>query len=151
MGGRWSWLKRYRVWDAGRKVFLYPENWLEPDLRPARAKFGALAIGHTLASGLGKDLYRVDLNAVVSKYIGETEKQLRRIFAQARKADAVLLLDEADALFGKRAGVQSANDRYANIEVNYLLQRIGAYRGLVLLATNRRCRVRSKRRGSAAA
>jgi len=131
MGGRWSWLKRYRVWDANRKVFLYPENWLEPDLRPARAKFGALAIGHALASGLGKDLYRVDLSAVVSKYIGETEKQLRRIFAEARKAGAVLLLEEADALFGKRTGVQSC-----------LLQRMEAYRGLVLLATAGRRRVR---------
>jgi ABC toxin-like protein/ATPase family protein associated with various cellular activities (AAA) len=131
MGGRWSWLKRYRVWDADRKVFLYPENWLEPDLRPARAKFGALAIGHALASGLGKDLYRVDLSAVVSKYIGETEKQLRRIFAEARKAGAVLLLEEADALFGKRTGVQSC-----------LLQRMEAYRGLVLLATAGRRRVR---------
>jgi len=131
MGGRWSWLKRYRVWDADRKVFLYPENWLEPDLRPARAKFGALAIGHALASGLGKDLYRVDLSAVVSKYIGETEKQLRRIFAEARKAGAVLLLEEADALFVKRTGVQSC-----------LLQRMEAYRGLVLLATAGRRHVR---------
>ena len=140
MGGRWSWLKRYRVWDANRKIFLYPENWLEPDLRSARAKFGALAIGHALASGLGKDLYRVDLSAVVSKYIGEAEKQLRRIFAAARKADAVLLFDEADPLFGKRTRVQSC-----------LLQRMEGYRGLVLLATAGRRRVRSKKRGSAAA
>jgi ATPase family protein associated with various cellular activities (AAA)/ABC toxin-like protein len=141
MSGRWSWLKRYRVWDANRKIFLYPENWLEPESRPTPAKFGAsLVIGHALASGLGKDLYRVDLSAVVSKYIGETEKQLRRIFTEAQKAAAVLLFDEADALFGKRTRVQSC-----------LLQRTEAYRGFVLLATEGRCRVRSKRRGSAAA
>jgi SpoVK/Ycf46/Vps4 family AAA+-type ATPase len=146
MGGRWSWLKRYRVWDANRKIFLYPENWLEPESKPTPAKCGALAIGRALASSLGKDLYRVDLSAVVSKYIGETEKQLRRIFAEAQKADAVLLFDEADALFGKRTGVQSC-----------LLQRMEAYRGLVLLATagprrvRSKSRVRSKKRGSAAA
>src|SRR5215468_10214058 len=140
MGGRWSWLKRYRVWDANRKTFLYPENWLEPDLRPARATCGALAVGHAVASGLGKDLYRVDLSAVVSKHIGETEKQLRRVFAEARKADAVLLLDEADALLGTRTEVRSC-----------LLHRMEAYRGLVLLATAGRRRVRSKRKGSAAA
>jgi ATPase family associated with various cellular activities (AAA) len=139
MGGRWSWLKRYRVWDANRKIFLHPENWLEPQERD-KSRAGALAAGHILASGLGKDLYRVDLSAVVSKYIGETEKQLRRIFAEARKADAVLLLDETGALFGKRTRVQSC-----------LLQRIAAYRGLVLLATGSRRHVRSKKRGSAAA
>jgi SpoVK/Ycf46/Vps4 family AAA+-type ATPase len=131
MAGRWSWLKRYRVWDADRKIFVYPENWLEPESRPTPAKLGALALGHALAGSLGKDLYRVDLSAVVSKYTGETEKQVRLIFARAQKAGAVLLFDEAGALFGKRTRVQSC-----------LLQRMEAYRGLVLLATTGPRRVR---------
>jgi SpoVK/Ycf46/Vps4 family AAA+-type ATPase len=82
------------------------------------------------------DLYRIDLSAVVSKYIGETEKNLRRLFDAAEDGGAVLFFDEADALFGKRSEVKDSHDRYANIEINYLLQRIEGYRGLALLATN---------------
>ena len=129
--GEWEWLKRYRVWDANRRVFLYPENWLEPELRlptrfraslgevvaficakcgaktkrkpirkPARRKgvcvlltcknrMGALVATQTLARDLGKNLYRVDLGAVVSKYIGETEKNLSRVFDAAKKSGVV--------------------------------------------------------------
>jgi SpoVK/Ycf46/Vps4 family AAA+-type ATPase len=89
-----------------------------------------------LAHALDLDLYRIDLSAVVSKYIGETEKNLRRIFDAAEEGGAILLFDEADALFGKRSEVKDSHDRYANIEVSYLLQRMEAYRGLAILTTN---------------
>jgi SpoVK/Ycf46/Vps4 family AAA+-type ATPase len=83
-------------------------------------------------------MYRIDLAGVVSKYIGETERNLRRVFDAAEEGGALLLFDEADALFGKRSEVKDSHDRYANIEVNYLLARIEEYRGLAILATNQR-------------
>jgi hypothetical protein len=89
-----------------------------------------------LACELGLDLFRVDLATVVSKYIGETEKNLEKIFAAADGSNAILFFDEADALFGKRSEVSDSHDRYANIEVAYLLQRMEAYPGAVILATN---------------
>jgi ATPase family associated with various cellular activities (AAA) len=89
-----------------------------------------------LAADLGLDLYAIDLATVVSKYIGETEKQLRRVFEAARSSNAILFFDEADALFGKRSEVSDAHDRYANIEVAYLLQQMEAYDGVAILATN---------------
>ena len=91
-----------------------------------------------LANELRLDLYRIDLSGVVSKYIGETEKNLRRVFDAAEDGGAILLFDEADALFGKRSEVKDSHDRYANIEVSYLLQRMEAYRGLAILTTNMR-------------
>ena len=102
---------------------------------------GASGTGKTMAAeiianALALDLYRIDLSAVVSKYIGETEKNLRRLFDAAESGGAVLFFDEADALFGKRSEVRDSHDRYANIEVNYLLQRMESYRGLAILATN---------------
>jgi hypothetical protein len=180
MEGEWDWHKRYRVWEANRKIFLYPENWIEPELRlptrfrislgavaaficancraktnrkpirkPARRKsvrilftgknrIGALVAAKTLARDLRKKLYRVDLGVVVSKYIGETEKNLRRVFAAAKESGAVLFFDEAHALFGKRTEVHDSHDRYANIEINYLLKRIEEYAGVAILAT-RKC------------
>jgi SpoVK/Ycf46/Vps4 family AAA+-type ATPase len=89
-----------------------------------------------LAATLRLDLYRIDLSSVVSKYIGETEKNLRRVFDAAEEAAAILLFDEADAIFGKRSEVKDSHDRYANMEVSYLLQRMEAYRGLAILTTN---------------
>jgi SpoVK/Ycf46/Vps4 family AAA+-type ATPase len=89
-----------------------------------------------LANELSLDLYRIDLSQVVSKYIGETEKNLRRVFDAAEEGGAILLFDEADALFGKRSEVKDSHDRYANIEVSYLLQRMEDYRGLAILTTN---------------
>ena len=89
-----------------------------------------------LAKQLNLDLYRIDLSSVVSKYIGETEKNLRRVFDAAESGGAILLFDEADALFGKRSDVKDSHDRHANIEVSYLLQRMEAYRGLAILTTN---------------
>jgi hypothetical protein len=97
---------------------------------------GKTMAAEVLANDLRLDLYRIDLSAVVSKYIGETEKNLRRVFDAAEEGGAILLFDEADALFGKRSEVKDSHDRYANIEVSYLLQRMEAYRGLAILTTN---------------
>jgi hypothetical protein len=97
---------------------------------------GKTLAAEIMANELHLDLYRIDLSQVVSKYIGETEKNLRRVFDAAETAGAVLLFDEADALFGKRSEVKDSHDRYANIEVSYLLQRMEAYRGLAILTTN---------------
>jgi AAA+ superfamily predicted ATPase len=97
---------------------------------------GKTMAAEVLARELQLDLYRIDLSAVVSKYIGETEKNLRRVFDAAEASGAILLFDEADALFGKRSEVKDSHDRYANIEVSYLLQRMEAYRGLAILTTN---------------
>jgi hypothetical protein len=97
---------------------------------------GKTMAAEVVANELRLDLYRIDLSAVVSKYIGETEKNLRRVFDAAEQSGAVLLFDEADALFGKRSEVKDSHDRYANIEVSYLLQRMEAYRGLAVLTTN---------------
>jgi DNA polymerase III delta prime subunit len=102
---------------------------------------GASGTGKTMTAGviakdLGLDLYKIDLSGVVSKYIGETEKNLDRIFRAAQCSNAILFFDEADALFGKRSEVKDAHDRYANIEVAYLLQKIEEYEGVVILASN---------------
>jgi ATPase family associated with various cellular activities (AAA)/Winged helix domain, variant len=97
---------------------------------------GKTMAAEVLANDLRLNLYRIDLSAVVSKYIGETEKNLRRLFDAAEDGGALLFFDEADALFGKRSEVRDSHDRYANIEINYLLQRMEAYRGLAILATN---------------
>jgi hypothetical protein len=97
---------------------------------------GKTMAAEVLAAELKLDLYRIDLSQVVSKYIGETEKNLRRVFDAAEEGGAILLFDEADALFGKRSEVKDSHDRYANIEVSYLLQRMEAYRGLAILTTN---------------
>jgi len=180
---KWQWSKKYRVWDANRKVFVFPENWLEPDLvmpaaclvalrqfvaavraqcvtrtqrvrnptlaRPkgvpvlftGKNRAGALVAAQTLARDLGKDLYRIDVSRVVSKYIGETEKNVSRVFDAAEKGDALLFFDEADALFGKRTEVKDSHDRYANIEVKYLLERIEGFGSPAILSTNSRRRL----------
>jgi AAA+ superfamily predicted ATPase len=97
---------------------------------------GKTLAGEVLAHELGLDLYRIDLSAVVSKYIGETEKNLKQVFDAAEEGGVLLLFDEADALFGKRSDVKDSHDRYANIEVSYLLQRMEAFQGLAILTTN---------------
>jgi AAA+ superfamily predicted ATPase len=104
---------------------------------------GPSGTGKTMAAGiiageLGLDLYKIDLSTVVSKYIGETEKNLSRIFEEAETSNAILFFDEADALFGKRSEVRDSHDRYANVEVGYLLQRMEEYEGVAILATNLR-------------
>ncbi len=105
---------------------------------PRRARAAAAA---ALAKAEGRDLYRVDLAALTSKYIGETEKNLAAAFAAADKSDSILFFDEADALFGKRSEVRDAHDRYANLEINYLLQRFETFDGLVILGLKRRRKV----------
>ncbi len=104
---------------------------------------GSSGTGKTMAAELlareqGVDLYKVDLSAVVSKYVGETEKNLNRVFAEAEDSNAIIFFDEADALFGKRGEVKDARDRWANMEINYLLQRVEEYAGVVILASNLR-------------
>jgi DNA polymerase III delta prime subunit len=97
---------------------------------------GKTMAAEVIARELRLNLYRIDLSAVVNKYIGETEKNLRRLFDAAEEGGSILFFDEADALFGKRSEVKDSHDRYANIEINYLLQRLESYRGLAILATN---------------
>ncbi len=99
---------------------------------------GKTMAAEVLAHQLDLDLYRIDLAGVISKFIGETEKNLKRVFDAAEQSGAILFFDEADALFGKRSEVRDSHDRYANIEINYLLQRMEDYRGLAILATNRK-------------
>src|SRR5262249_22441190 len=112
----------------------------------ARALFtGPSGTGKTLACGwlatrLGLPLYRVDLAAVTSKYIGETEKNLAQLLARAEHAEVILLFDEADSMFGKRTDVKESNDRFANAQTNYLLQRIESYDGIVFLTSSSRSR-----------
>ncbi len=97
---------------------------------------GKTMAARMIAHLLELDLMRIELSGIVSKYIGETEKNLDRMFSEAENAGAVLLIDEADALFGKRSEVRDAHDRYANVDVAYLLQKMEAHNGLVILATN---------------
>lgn len=99
---------------------------------------GKTMAAEIIANELGLDLFRIDLSSVVSKYIGETEKNLERIFAAAVRSNSVLLFDEADALFGKRSTVSDAHDRYANVEISYLLQKMEQYEGITILTSNLR-------------
>jgi SpoVK/Ycf46/Vps4 family AAA+-type ATPase len=108
--------------------------------------YGPHGAGKTLTATLlgkqtGKDVFRIDLSRVISKYIGETEKNLSRLFDKAENKDWILFFDEADALFGKRTDIRDAHDKYANQEVAYLLQRIEGYNGLVILASNQRANI----------
>ncbi|NML16825.1 ATP-binding protein [Azohydromonas sp. G-1-1-14] len=99
---------------------------------------GKTMAAEALAAALALPMFRIDLSQVVSKYIGETEKNLRRVFDAAEAADCLLFFDEADALFGRRTEVKDAHDRFANIEISYLLERMERFKGLAVLATNRR-------------
>jgi len=99
---------------------------------------GKTMAAEVIANELNLDLYKIDLSQVVSKYIGETEKNLDKIFTEAQNSNAILFFDEADALFGKRSEVKDAHDRYANIEIGYLLQKMEEYDGITILATNLR-------------
>jgi SpoVK/Ycf46/Vps4 family AAA+-type ATPase len=122
--GRWGFAERLHRGRGVSALFAGPSG------------VGKTMAAEVIAQELRLDLYSIDLSGVVSKYIGETEKNLRRIFEAAAAAGAVLFFDEADALFGKRTEVKDSHDRYANIEVSYLLQRMESYPGLAILATN---------------
>jgi hypothetical protein len=123
---RWAFGKKHARRGGMTTLFVGP---------PGTGKTMAAEI---VAGDLGLDLYRIDLSAVVSKYVGETEKNLERIFRAADQGDAVLLFDEADAIFGKRSETRDAQDRYANVEISYLLQRLETYEGLAVLTSNMR-------------
>jgi hypothetical protein len=123
----------YEKWGFGEKM---SRGLGISALFTGEAGTGKTMAAEVIANDLRLSLYRIDLSAVVSKYIGETEKNLRRMFDAAENGGAILFFDEADALFGKRSEVKDSHDRYANIEINYLLQRMEAYRGLAILATN---------------
>src|SRR4051794_8076446 len=97
-----------------------------------------LSLAQSVATAARFDMVRIDLNGVVSKYIGETEKNLNQVFERAAKTNALLFFDEADALFGKRSEVKDAHDRYANVETNYLLAQMEAHQGISILTTNKR-------------
>jgi SpoVK/Ycf46/Vps4 family AAA+-type ATPase len=124
------------------------EDWGFGRLRPMGRGISALFAGpsgtgktmaaQVLARTLGLEIYRIDLAGVMSKYIGDTEKHLRRIFDACDRANVVLFFDEADALFGQRTQVKDAHDRFANIEIDYLLQRMEQFDGVAVLATNRK-------------
>lgn len=123
----------YQEWGFGNKM---TRGLGISSLFAGESGTGKTMAAEVLANHLRLNLYRIDLSAVVSKYIGETEKNLRRLFDAAEDGGTILFFDEADALFGKRSEVKDSHDRYANIEINYLLQRMEAYRGLAILATN---------------
>src|SRR5439155_1114948 len=135
--------ERVRRWRSALRGAGLPAAGIEELAEAVAARFAFTegdvdaAVERALAHALRQDLYRVDLSAVVSKYIGETEKNLAAAFDEAERGSAVLFFDEADSLFGKRTEVRDAHDRYANLEVNYLLQRVESFTGLVVLATNR--------------
>ena len=129
---------RHRVygdWGFGRKLALGKGLMV---LFAGPSGTGKTMAADVIAGELGLDLYKIDLSTVISKYIGETEKNLGRIFDEAETSNAILFFDEADALFGKRSEVKDSHDRYANIEVGYLLQRMEEYEGMAILATNLR-------------
>ncbi len=132
------------VWMEHNNTLLTDFN-LEGKINPGYKVmfFGAPGVGKTLTASLmgkhtNKDVYRIDLSLVISKYIGETEKNLSKLFNKAKNKDWILFFDEADAIFGKRTGVRDAHDKYANQEVSFLLQRIESHSGLVILASNYR-------------
>lgn len=135
-------LRELETWLAHHQTLMV--DWgMERRLKPGyRALFyGPPGTGKTLAASLlgkytGRDVFRVDLSTVVSKFIGETEKNMANLFDKAENKDWILFFDEADSLFGKRTNVRDAHDKYANQEVSYLLQRVEGYRGMVILATN---------------
>lgn len=140
-------LEEINIWITGSNIIM--ENWgLKRILKPGYRTlfYGPPGTGKTLAATLlgkrnGMDVYRVDLSMIVSKYIGETEKNLARVFDLAENRHWILFFDEADALFGKRTSTQTSNDRHANQEVAYLLQRIEDFPGTVVLATNLRSNI----------
>jgi SpoVK/Ycf46/Vps4 family AAA+-type ATPase len=130
-----EWLEHHKKLDVDLK--------LSPKIKPGYKAlfFGPPGTGKTLTASLlgkefGKEVFRIDLSMVVSKYIGETEKNLSRVFDKAMNKDWILFFDEADALFSKRTGVQSSHDKYANQEVSFLLQRVEDFPGLLILASN---------------
>jgi hypothetical protein len=123
------------AWGVGKKLVASSGV---PILFAGPPGTGKTMAAEIIAAEIGLDLYKIDLSSVISKYIGETEKNLERIFHEADSSNAILFFDEADAIFGKRSEVRDSHDRYANVEISYLLQRMEAYDGVTILATNLR-------------
>ncbi len=121
---RWGFGRRHSLMENVSALFAGPPGT------------GKTMCASVIARELDMELFRVDLSRVVSKWVGETEKNLSRVFDEAERSSAILLFDEADSLFAKRTGVKTASDRYANLEVNYLLQRLETFRGISILTTN---------------
>jgi AAA+ superfamily predicted ATPase len=134
---------RHRVYDDWRLAEQMNRGMGISVLFAGDSGTGKTMAAEVIANALGLDLYRIDLSSVVNKYIGETEKHLRKLFDAFESCGAVLFFDECDAIFGKRTEVKDSHDRYANIEINYLLQRLESYRGVAILATNRRSAIDS--------
>lgn len=134
---------RMQVWEgsAARRLFSQGRGLFALLAGPPGT--GKTMTAQTIAATLGLDLFRISLSEVVSKYVGETSKNLQRVFARAEEMDAVLLFDEADALFSRRTEIKDAHDRYANTDTNHLLQAVESYGGLALLATNRKSNIDS--------
>ena len=128
--------ERHKVYDEWGFALKMNRGFGISALFTGESGTGKTMAAEVIANGLRLNLYRIDLSAVVSKYIGETEKNLRKLFDAAEQGGVILFFDEADALFGKRSEVKDSHDRYANIEINYLLQRMEAFSGLAILATN---------------
>ncbi|MGN6532848.1 MAG: ATP-binding protein [Ginsengibacter sp.] len=137
-----SQIQDIKIWLRYNNIFMH--DWeMDKRIKPGYRSlfYGAPGTGKTLTATLlgkqfEKDVYRIDLSQVVSKYIGETEKNLEKVFKKAENKSWILFFDEADALFGKRSNVQNAHDKYANQEVSYLLQRVEDFPGLIILASN---------------
>lgn len=130
--------ERVRFWERPEARRLFPRGVGLIGLMAGPPGTGKTMAAQVIAAELGLDLFRIDLASTVNKYIGETAKNLRRVFARAAEMNAVLLFDEADALFSKRTDVRDSHDRYANADTNYLLQLVEDYPGVALLATNKR-------------
>lgn len=133
--------ERARVWETATLRRLFPQGRGLLALFTGPPGTGKTMTAQVIAAELGLDLFRVSLSAVVSKYVGETAKNLQRILARAEHMDAVILFDEADALFGKRTEIRDAHDRYANTDTNHLLQAIESYSGVAVLASNKKANI----------
>lgn len=135
--------EREAVWENESTRRLFPQGKGLMALFSGPPGTGKTMAAQVLAAKLGMELYRIDLSAIVSKYVGETSKNLERILSKAKQINAVLLFDEADSLFGKRTDIKDAHDRYANTDTNYLLQAIESYSGIAILATNKKSNIDS--------
>jgi SpoVK/Ycf46/Vps4 family AAA+-type ATPase len=130
--------ERARFWEDGAARRLFPRGTSLVALFSGPSGTGKTMTAQVIAAELELDLFRIDLATCVSKYIGETAKNLREIFQRAEQMNAVLLFDEADALFSKRTEVRDSHDRHANTDTNYLLQLLESFRGIALLSSNKR-------------